>query len=116
MRRNTRHTGLMLVLGGLGLMLLGLLGCGGSNTSRGTEQSVSRLAIQLTTAEQLAGNRLLILRENGELVLAPASPDAFRPLARAQIRPRTVRAYPALADGFLFARNDDTLVCVDLRK
>ncbi len=64
----------------------------------------------------LAGNRLVILREGGELVLAPASPDAFRPLARAQILPPTVRAYPALSDGFLFARNDDTLVCIDLRK
>ncbi|OFW36044.1 MAG: hypothetical protein A3F70_19190 [Acidobacteria bacterium RIFCSPLOWO2_12_FULL_67_14] len=64
----------------------------------------------------LAGDRLVILRERGELVIAPASPDGFRPLARAQILPPTVRAYPALSDGFLFARNEDTLVCVDLRK
>jgi outer membrane protein assembly factor BamB len=64
----------------------------------------------------LAGDRLLVLRERGELVLAPASPDAFTPLARAQILPATVRAYPALSDGFLFARNDNTLVCLDLRK
>lgn len=64
----------------------------------------------------LAGNRLLVLRENGELVLAAASPEAFRPLARAQILPPTVRAYPALADGFVYVRNDDTLVCLDLRR
>jgi hypothetical protein len=64
----------------------------------------------------LAGDRLLILRERGELVLAPASPDAFTPIARAQILPATVRAYPALSDGFLFARNDTTLVSLDLRK
>jgi outer membrane protein assembly factor BamB len=64
----------------------------------------------------LAGNRLLIVRENGELVLAAASPDAFRPLTRAQILPGTVRAYPAVADGFVYLRNDDTLVCLDLRK
>jgi outer membrane protein assembly factor BamB len=63
----------------------------------------------------LAGNRLLIMRETGELVLGAASPDAFRPLARAQILPPTVRAYPALAAGFLYVRNDDTLVCLDLR-
>jgi outer membrane protein assembly factor BamB len=63
----------------------------------------------------LAGDRLLILREAGELVLAAATPDAFRPLARAQILPPTVRAYPALADGFLFVRNDNTLLCLDLR-
>ena len=64
----------------------------------------------------LAGNRLVILRERGELVIAAASPDAFRPLARAQLLPGTVRAYPALADGILYARNDDTLIAVDLRK
>lgn len=63
----------------------------------------------------LAGDRLVILREAGELVIAAASPDAFRPLARAQILPGTVRAYPALSDGFLFARNDNTLICLDLR-
>jgi outer membrane protein assembly factor BamB len=64
----------------------------------------------------LAGNRLLILRENGELVLAAASPDAFTPIARAQIHPGTVRAYPAIAGGLFYARNDNTLVCLDLRK
>jgi len=63
----------------------------------------------------LAGTRLVILRENGELVFAPASPDGFRPLARARILTGTVRAYPALSDGLLFARNDDTLISVDLR-
>jgi outer membrane protein assembly factor BamB len=64
----------------------------------------------------LAGDRLVILRENGELVLAPASPDGFKPVARARILTGTVRAYPALSDGFLFARNDDTLISVDLRR
>jgi outer membrane protein assembly factor BamB len=64
----------------------------------------------------LAGNRLLILRENGEMVLAAASPDGFKPLARAQILPATVRAYPAIADGMVYVRNDNTLVCLDLRK
>ena len=63
----------------------------------------------------LAGDRLLIVRESGELVLAPATPEAFRPIAKAQILRPTVRAYPALADGLLYVRNDDTLVCVDLR-
>ena len=63
----------------------------------------------------LAGHRLLILRESGELMLAEASPDGFAPVARAQILPGVVRAYPALADGRLYARNTDTLVAVDLR-
>jgi hypothetical protein len=64
----------------------------------------------------LAGNRLLVMRENGELVLAPASPDAYRPIARARILPATVRAFPAIADGYFYVRNENTLVCLDLRK
>jgi outer membrane protein assembly factor BamB len=67
----------------------------------------------------LAGDKLLVLRETGELILANASPQAFRPLAQAQILPPTIRATPALSDGFLYARNTDTpeatLVCLDLR-
>ena len=62
----------------------------------------------------LAGDHVLILREGGELILADASPDAFRPIARAQLLPPTVRAYPALADGFLYVRNGDTLASFDL--
>jgi hypothetical protein len=64
----------------------------------------------------LAGDRLLILRENGELVVAAASPEAFKPVARARILPATVRAFPALAGGMLFARNEKDLVCIDLRR
>lgn len=67
----------------------------------------------------LAGSTLVILREAGELLLADASPQAFRPLARAQILPPTLRAHPALADGFLYVRNSDTnghdtMACFDL--
>ena len=63
----------------------------------------------------LAGDRLVIVRETGELVMAEASPAAFTPVARAQILPPVIRAYPALANGLLFVRNEDTLVCLDLR-
>jgi outer membrane protein assembly factor BamB len=64
----------------------------------------------------LAGDRLLIVRETGEMVLAAASPQAFRPLARAQVLPPTLRALPAVADGFVYLRNDNTLLCLDLRQ
>jgi outer membrane protein assembly factor BamB len=63
----------------------------------------------------LAGNRLLILRETGELVIAAASATAYQQIASAPILPATVRACPAVADGVLYARNDNTLVAVDLR-
>lgn len=67
----------------------------------------------------LVGDRLLILKETGELIMAAATPQAFRPLAQARILPQTVRSFPALADGFLYARNNDTrqdvIACFDLR-
>jgi outer membrane protein assembly factor BamB len=63
----------------------------------------------------LAGDRLLLVRENGELVLAPASPKEFKPLARAQLLPGVVRAYPALADGKIYVRNEHTLACFSLK-
>ena len=63
----------------------------------------------------LAGDVLVIMRETGELVLAEATPDAFRPLARAQVLRPIVRAYPALAAGRLYVRNGTTLVALDLR-
>ena len=63
----------------------------------------------------LAGDRLVIVRESGELVMAPATPDTFKPSARAQIMRGTVRAFPALSDGLLFVRNDRELACFDLR-
>ena len=92
------------------------------------EYSPSLRAVDLRTGEvywsedrfgggtlTLAGDRLVILRESGELMLAEASPDGFAPVARAQILRGVVRAYPALADGRLYARNTDALVAVDLR-
>jgi outer membrane protein assembly factor BamB len=64
----------------------------------------------------LAGDQLVVMREDGELVLAPATPSGFKPTARARVLQGTVRAYPALDAGFLYVRNDDTLVCLDLRR
>ena len=64
----------------------------------------------------LAGDRLLLVRESGEIVLAEATPEAFKPVARSQVLAATVRAFPALADGYLYLRNDRILVCLDLRR
>jgi len=63
----------------------------------------------------LAGDTLLLLREDGELVAAPADPAAFKPSARAQVLAATTRAYPALSDGVLFARDEKTLVALRLK-
>ncbi len=64
----------------------------------------------------LAGNRLLVLRENGELMLAPATPTEFKPVAHAGIMKAVVRSYPAIAGGRLYARNEHSLICVKLSK
>jgi outer membrane protein assembly factor BamB len=62
----------------------------------------------------LAGRHLVVLKESGELILAAATPKEFRPLARAQLLPPTVRSYPALAGGRLYVRNEKTLACFKL--
>jgi outer membrane protein assembly factor BamB len=62
----------------------------------------------------IAGDTLVITRESGELALAAASPKAFRFLARAQLLKGVVRAYPALANGRHYVRNDRQLHAYDL--
>lgn len=62
-----------------------------------------------------AGDRLLILTVDGELILLPASPRAYEPSARARLLDGPVRAYPALVKGRLYARGARALVCFDLR-
>jgi len=62
----------------------------------------------------LAGDRLLVLTEKGELIQAPATSTGFKPSARAQILPFGARAHPALAEGRFYARSKDQLHCVDL--
>jgi len=64
----------------------------------------------------IAGDRLLILLESGELVLAEANGEAYKELERAQVLGAQLRAYPALVDGFLYARDKTKLVKIDLSK
>lgn len=64
----------------------------------------------------LAGDRLLLLRESGELVVAPATPEGFHAAAKARLMEGTVRAYSALAEGLLYVRNQTTLACFNLHK
>ena len=63
----------------------------------------------------LAGAELLVLTERGELLRAPATPAGFKPTGRAQVLPSEVRAFPALANGFLYARSQDQLWCLNLQ-
>jgi outer membrane protein assembly factor BamB len=68
----------------------------------------------------LAGGKLIVAKTNGELLLMRPSPDGPKRLSRA--RPfadtsgnqTTIRALPAISDGRLFLRDQETLKCLDL--
>lgn len=64
----------------------------------------------------VADNKLIILSERGELVVAEANPEAFKPLARAQVIGGKCWTVPVLANGRIYCRNaQGTLVCLDVR-
>jgi len=73
------------------------------------------VAVDPANGALIAGDSLVIMRESGELALAPVSPKAFRFNARAQLIPGVVRAYPVLADGRFYVRNDRQLSGFELR-
>lgn len=64
-----------------------------------------------------ANGKLVILSEDGELVIAPASPKQFSPTARASVLNGKCWTVPTLANGRIYCRNaDGDVVCVDVRK
>ncbi len=64
-----------------------------------------------------AGNRLIIIGETGELVVAEARPDKFVALARAQILGGRCWTKPVLSHGRIYVRNSrGDVACVDARR
>ena len=64
----------------------------------------------------IAGDKLIILSEKGELAIAQASPDAYTEISRAHILGGKCWTVPVLCNGLLYARNArGDLVCLDLR-
>ncbi len=64
----------------------------------------------------LADGKLIILTEDGDLVLAKATPEKYEELARATVLDaRPLRAPVALADGKLYGRDGRKLVCWNLK-
>ncbi len=63
----------------------------------------------------LADDKLLCMKTDGTLVLAEASPKAYKELATAKLFNATCRPLPALANGLLYVRDTQTLKCIDLR-
>ena len=62
----------------------------------------------------LANKTLIILTERGEMILAPANTDKFKPSARGQVLGAETRAMPALSNGRFFARDKKKLVSIKL--
>ncbi|MBP7827897.1 MAG: PQQ-like beta-propeller repeat protein [Verrucomicrobia bacterium] len=64
----------------------------------------------------LADGHLIALSEKGELMVAPARPTEFKPLARAQVIGGKCWTTPVLANGRIYCRNAaGDVVCVDVR-
>jgi outer membrane protein assembly factor BamB len=63
-----------------------------------------------------AGDRALILNEDGDLFVARLSPEKFESVSKSKaFRPKgRLWAHPAFADGCMFVRDDDTVACVPL--
>ena len=64
-----------------------------------TEKSVGKGSLIL------ADGKLIVLSEKGELMVADASPTAFKPLARAQVLGGKCWSTPVLANGKIYCRN-----------
>ncbi|MCX6997518.1 MAG: PQQ-binding-like beta-propeller repeat protein [Kiritimatiellaeota bacterium] len=63
----------------------------------------------------LAGGKLVIQSEKGDLVIADAAPGAYRELARAKVLGGRCWVVPVLANGRVYCKNNNgELVCLDV--
>ena len=61
------------------------------------------------------GDDLLIMSDQGEIMLVAAKPDKCTIKHRAQITRRATRNYPAIANGYVYVKGPRKLVCLDFR-
>ncbi len=65
----------------------------------------------------VADGKIIALSASGELMIAPVSPEAFTPSARAKVLTGKCWTAPVLANGLVYCRNSQgDVVVVDLRK
>ena len=70
------------------------------------------------------GNRVFLAAENGDLLIARLTPAGAEEISRCHLLKPTlsyqgrdvVWSHPAFANGCIYARNDEEILCVDLRK
>ena len=93
-------------------------------------RSVSLVCLDAATGEErwrerglgcgslmLADETLIVLSDQGELVFAPASPQAFTPVARGDALDGKCWTVPVLVRGRIYCRNaDGRLVCVNVEQ
>jgi hypothetical protein len=63
-----------------------------------------------------AGERALIFNERGELILARLTPRTYEEVSRTRVLDKDTWAHPAYADGYIFVRDDEEIVCVPLSR
>ena len=65
----------------------------------------------------IADGKLIALNGTGELMVAPATSEGFKPIARAQVLGGKTWTAPVLANGYIFCRNSrGDVVCLDVRR
>ncbi len=65
----------------------------------------------------ISQGKLIAITGKGELVVAGATPEGFKPLSRLQVLGGTCWTPPVLSGGLIFCRNaEGDAVCVDVRK
>ncbi len=80
-----------------------------TGTVKWTEKSTGKGALAL------ADGKLIVMGEKGELMVAAASPDGFKPLSRAQVLSGKCWTTPVLANGRIYCRNAaGNVVCLDM--
>ena len=61
-----------------------------------------------------AGERALIFNERGELILARLTPEKYEEISRVKLIEKDTWAHPAYADGCIFVRTDEDILCIPL--
>jgi len=63
-----------------------------------------------------ADGHLVVLGENGKLVVVEANPEKYREKASFKFSSQRCWSVPVIADGKLYVRDEEKIVCYDLRK
>ncbi len=68
-------------------------------------------------AMSVADGKLIVVSEQGELMIAPVSPEGFKPTLKKEVIKGRVWTVPVLANGIVYVRNEfGDVAAVDLRK